>query len=369
MPRYLLTLLGSNLVVIYMRNHVLLIYCWLCVLLFLSESLLAQRMDTGHKVDTLSMKERVSFRTNAVDWLLLVPNIGVEFDLRRYNWNRWAVGLNLRANWQSSHTFKPGVVYNVAEVRAEVRNYYRIRLLDGKYIVPKEHKWERWVSPRRAVSKHPTTTYYRGAFVAYNNFSLKFGDEGRQGSALIGGLLFGIIRPMYAFANGNTLDFELGTAIGVAFANYDTFRHDPQDDCYPIVARQQTTVMPVINDLRIGFVYRFGNYPITSKYRWRYDVDVPYQQRLDDIIMNRRIQRAEKQRSDSIEAVVRNLFWQKYDSLVKVLPASEPVQKPKKAEKIEKPKKEEKPKKAEKSEKPKKAPKPKKSKKEAKDES
>jgi hypothetical protein len=85
--------------------------------------------------------------------------------------------------------------------------------------------------------------------------------------------------------------------------------------------------------------------------------------------MNRRIQRAEKQRSDSIEAVVRNLFWQKYDSLVKVLPASEPVQKPKKAEKIEKPKKEEKPKKAEKDEKPKKAPKPKKSKKEAKDES
>ena len=91
-------------------------------------------MDTSHKVDSLSTKERLSWRTNAVDWLLLVPNVGVEYDIGRCNWNRWTVGLNLRGNWQSSHTFKPGIVYNVAEVRAEVRNYYRIRVFDGKYI-------------------------------------------------------------------------------------------------------------------------------------------------------------------------------------------------------------------------------------------
>ena len=67
-------------------------------------------MDTSHKVDSLSTKERLSWRTNAVDWLLLVPNVGVEYDIGRYNWNRWTVGLNIRGNWQSSHTFKPGIV-------------------------------------------------------------------------------------------------------------------------------------------------------------------------------------------------------------------------------------------------------------------
>jgi hypothetical protein len=293
-------------------------------------------MDTSHKVDSLSTKERLSWRTNAVDWLLLVPNVGVEYDIGRYNWNRWTVGLNLRGNWQSSHTFKPGIVYNVAEVRAEVRNYYRIRVFDGKYIEPKERKWERWVSPRRAVSKHPLTTYYRGAFVAYNNFSLKFGDEGRQGAALIGGVLFGLIRPMYVFASGNSLDFELGAAVGIAFAKYDTFRHETQDDCYPIVARDQKAIMPVINDLRVSFVYRFGNFPVTRKYRWRYDVDIPYQQRYDNRIMTQRNEREEQERNDAIDAKVRALFWQKYDSLVLIRQASGAIQKTGKKKKHDK---------------------------------
>lgn len=291
---------------------------WLCVYLFLPMVVCGQIMDTSTKVDTLSMAERISLRTNAVDWLLLVPNIGVEFDVRNTNWNRWSAGINLRYNWQSRHTFKPGIVYNVFEARGEVRYYYRIREFDGQFIEPKEHAWERMLSPRRAASKHPMTTYYRGAFVAYNDFSLKFGREGRQGHALIGGLLLGIIRPMYTFASGNTLDFELGAAVGVAFAKYDTYRHEPQDDCYPIVARQQTAVMPVINDLRAGFVYRFGQFPITRKYRWRYDVDTAYQNRIVNAITEKRRLAKEKAISDSVDALVRKLFWQQYDSIAKI---------------------------------------------------
>lgn len=41
----------------------------------------AQVMDNSRRVDYLSMAERLSLRTNVVDWSLMVPNIGIEYDL------------------------------------------------------------------------------------------------------------------------------------------------------------------------------------------------------------------------------------------------------------------------------------------------
>lgn len=293
-------------------------YIWLCVLLILPITMVrAQVMDTGHQVDTLSTAERLSVRSNAVDWLLLVPNIGIEYDIFPTNHNRWSVGLNLRYNWQSSHTYKPGLVYNVAEARLEVRNYYRIRVFSSPSVEPKKHIWERVLSPRRAESKHPTTTYYRGAFVAYNNYSLKLGSEGKQGNAIIGGVMWGMIKPMYQFSNGNSLDLEFAASAGVAYAKYDTYTHDRMDDCYPITATGKTTIMPVINELRVGFVYRFGSYPITKKYRWRYDVDLDYQDRVDSIIRAERNAAAAQHLSDSIYGTISKVFWDRYDQLAK----------------------------------------------------
>ena len=274
-------------------------------------------MDTGHKVDTLSTVERLSLRSNAVDWLLLVPNVGIEYDIFSTNWNRWSVGLNLRYNWETSHTYKPGIVYNVAEARLEVRNYYRIRVFDGKFIEPKKHKWERVVSPRRAESKHPTTTFYRGAFIAYNNYSLKLGTEGKQGNAIIAGGMCGMIKPMYEFSNGNSLDLEFAASAGVAYAKYDTYTHDRLDDCYPVESTGKTAILPVINELRVGFVYRFGSYPITKKYRWRYDVDLDYQERLDSTIRAERNAAEAKHLSDSIYGNISKKFWDAYNELAK----------------------------------------------------
>lgn len=301
-------------------------YYWLCVLILLPLTMNSQVMDTGHRVDTLSTLERLSLRTSAVDWLLLLPNIGVEYDVRNTNWNRWSVGMNLRYNWQSSHTYKPGLVYNIFEARLEVRNYYRIRLFDGKFIEKKKHIWERVVSPRRAESKHPTTTYYRGAFLAYDNYSLKLSAEGKQGNAIIGGVMWGMIKPLYEFNNGNTLDLEFAASAGVAYAKYDTYTHDRLDDCYPITDRQKTTVMPVINELRVGFVYRFGSYPITKKYRWRYDVDIPYQERMDSVIRETRNRQEAQYLSDSIYQAISKVFWERYEQLAKKNKAKDEAQ-------------------------------------------
>ena len=54
----------------------------------------AQVFETRARIDTLKWNERISLHTNAVDWALLIPNIGVEYDIRSTNWNRWAVGMS-----------------------------------------------------------------------------------------------------------------------------------------------------------------------------------------------------------------------------------------------------------------------------------
>lgn len=267
-------------------------------------SMQAQVMERKTGVDTLSAAERLSVRTNAADWLMLLPNIGVEYDIRNTNWSRWSIGLNLRSNWQSSHTYKPGIVYNLTGIRAEVRNYRRTRQIEYTDTIYdkngnpvsiesskglKPHYWPtaRFFSTRRKKIKHPLNTYYRGLYLSYNDFSLKFAKEGKQGSALGVGMTYGIIRPLYEYTNGNSLDFELGISGGIAYAKYDTYRHDRESDCYSVVESKDWHIIPypVISEVKVGFVYRFGNYPITKKYRWRYDVDIPYQNKYNSIAL------------------------------------------------------------------------------------
>lgn len=288
-------------------------------------------------VDTLSLAERISVRTNAADWLLLTPNIGVEYDIRNTNWNRWSVGVNLRGNWQSSHTYKPGIVYNLTGIRAEVRNYRRTRQIEYTDTIYdkngnpvsiesskglKPHYWPtaRFFSTRRKKIKYPLNTYYRGLYLSYNDFSLKFAKEGKQGSALAVGMTYGIIRPLYEYSNGNSLDFELGISGGIAYAKYDTYRHDRESDCYSVVESKDWHIVPypVISEVKVGFVYRFGNYPITKKYRWRYDVDIPYQNKYDSIALAKDNWRTfgKKDRADSLRNA--KLEKHKADSINKV---------------------------------------------------
>ncbi|MBP7357789.1 MAG: DUF3575 domain-containing protein [Prevotella sp.] len=280
----------------------------------------AQVIDDAVKVDTLTLAERLSVKTNMVDWSLLTPNIGVEFDLKSTNWSRWAVGLNFRYRWSSTHTFSPGLVYNIGEVKAEVRNYWRTMDLSGPSHIrlSKHKKWiDKAVSQRRSTSKHPVTAYYRGFYLSYTDFSLLLGRTGRQGQVFQAGVTYGIVRPLYQFANGNSIDMDLGISVGAAYAKYDKYTHDREDNCYPVTGHENWHFInhPVVNEIRAGFVYHFGNYPVTKKYRRRYDVDLKYQAYIDSINQMRQRLGFEKHYKDSVYNVMFNEFEHLYDSI------------------------------------------------------
>ena len=279
----------------------------------------AQIFESKTGVDTLTFAERISLRTNAVIGALLTPNLGVEFDVKSTNWNRWAVGLTLKTKWNTPATFKNRVFYNITEVRADFRNYWRTRQINNK--VPAHTGFiDRLFSCRRRVVKHPKTTYYRGAYMSFSDFSIKFGREGHQGKALSAGITYGIIKPLYAFRTGNTLDLDLGFDAGFVAVNSEKFTYNRADNCYTRTKQGSWKVVPfpMPTAARVGFVYRFGSYPITKKYRWRYDADAQYQYRIDSIANQRIVDAINQHNRDSVESVIYKEFWQVYDSVAVV---------------------------------------------------
>lgn len=294
-----------------------------------SLSVAAQGVDKSMRVDTLSLAERLSFHTNMVDWTLLIPNAGIEFDVHSTNWNRWAVGLDVRYNWQTSHTFKSGLVYNIMGARFYFRNYWRTRQteprdeenkFDKTYkIYPHTRFLDRVFSCRRNRVRHPGLLFYRGAYLSYNKFSIKLlGSEGYQGSAVTAGFTYGIVKPLYVFKNGNSLDVDLGVSAGLALASYDKYRHDRENDCYPVTKRAQSGIFPVVSDLHVGFIYRLGRYPVTKKYRWRYDCDQIYKDRIDSIYSAKMSAAEKRYTEDTIMVSVSKDFWHCYDSIIAV---------------------------------------------------
>lgn len=265
-------------------------------------------------VDTLSILDRLSIRTNMVDWALLLPNIGAEFDIRNTNWNRWAVGLNVKYNWQTSHTYNPGMVYNIFEVRLEGRQYWRARQISNR--LPKHtHIWDKAISIRRSRVKHKSFTWYRGVYASYGKYSLLFGGDGHQGTAISGGVCYGFVRPMFAFENGNSIDLEFGGSAGVVYYKDKVYRHDAETDCYPIVAEKPGAILPMLNELRVGLVYRFGHVPVLAKYRYRRDVDVYYDM-LKDSVLNAHVHYRDSatRYKETYESILRK-FWSVYDSI------------------------------------------------------
>ena len=249
----------------------------------------------------------------------MIPNLGVEFDVKSTNWNRWAVGLTLKTKWNTPATFKNRVFYNITEVRADFRNYWRTRQINNK--VPAHTGFiDRLFSCRRRVVKHPKTTYYRGAYMSFSDFSIKFGREGHQGKALSAGITYGIIKPLYAFRTGNTLDLDLGFDAGFVAVNSEKFIYNRADNCYTRTKQGSWKVVPfpMPTAARVGFVYRFGSYPITKKYRWRYDADAQYQYRIDSIANQRVVDAINQHNRDSVESVIYKEFWQVYDSVAVV---------------------------------------------------
>ena len=76
--------------------------------------------------------KRISIHTNAVDWAMLLPNLGLELDLKDTPRNNYSLALFGKFNGRSMHG---KYIFNVNAVRIEGRKYWRT----GKYGKAKEY--------------------------------------------------------------------------------------------------------------------------------------------------------------------------------------------------------------------------------------
>ena len=294
---------------------------WILMLMLLMPlATSAQVADNSRRVYTLSLAERISVRTNLVDWGLLVPNVGVEFDIRNTNWNRWAVNANIRYRPKTSSTYVRGIVFNLFEATLEGRVYWRERKCTPTgYLAPHRHWIDKLWSCRNMMPSHPNWVFYRGGYVTYSKYSMLWGGgEGRQGTAYMAGVTWGFVKPFLAFQNGNSVDMEFGFSAGIMYNKYDKFRADRENNCYPITGHEDGKWGPMLRDIHVALVYRFGNYPIQKKYRWRYDVDMDFREKKDSIYNAWLSGREQKYIQDSIYRVVSQEFKMLYDSCVDV---------------------------------------------------
>lgn len=224
--------------------------------------------------DTLSIKERISIHTNALDWALLTPNIGIEFDLSDMDWGRNTIMLSGKFNPNTSQTFKPSWVYNRAEVKGEFRHYFRTEP-GGRNVFKRakddtiHYKFIEQIQSlfsKKRINPRYWRAYYWGAYASYGNYSIKLGKEGKQGNYYSVGGSFGFGIPLYAYENG-TIDFEMGGSVGLLFNKYDVYTYDAESDCYPRIPEKAKDlhILPMVTDLHVSFVWRFHS--IKNKYK------------------------------------------------------------------------------------------------------
>lgn len=185
---------------------------------------------------------RWAFKTNALEWLLTIPNFGFEFDLSSSEYNRSSIGLTAKYNWHTSQKHVSYNVFDVLDIRPEYRYYFRT--LNNK--------------EKKGDSKMPTVKYL-GAYVDYGQYSFKLSRNGIQGRTVGLGVSYGYCLPIHQYKKG-ALDLDLGFSVGVQVTDLDVYKTDLENNCYAEVANKSKswhfTPFPVVSELRVAFSWR-----------------------------------------------------------------------------------------------------------------
>lgn len=249
--------------------------CAVCLLSLLCQSVRAQEEMVTAVEESVPFWKRFSFHTNIVDWVLTVPNLGVEFDLQKTEKTRFSILVNGKFNWNTSHTINPRLVWNMQSGAVEVRKYWRTSELKsgnmGKqssrdttvsWIRGTFSKFRHNVLSGRTM-KHPRfwRAYYVGGHVSLDKFTYCFGQNGKQGSGINVGISGGYSIPLYPFKNGKSIDLDLGAVVVAKLAQYDKFRYEEESACYVFTENRGRHIVPypVLHDVHVSLVYRFNS--------------------------------------------------------------------------------------------------------------
>ncbi len=251
--------------------------------------------DTTKVYETVPFWKRFSVHTNALEWALTVPNLGLEFDLGKTENTRYSLLFTGKYNGQTEHTIQPRWVFNVIAAQVEVRKYWRTgggeKVMDRPEAQDKEGKdtigcfkkafardttvnvftalFRKFRHNRlsgRTISNQTARVwraYYVGLYVGADKYTINLGGDGKMGRSLNGGVSFGFTMPMYAFKGGSSVDLDLGVSVGGKMTKYWNIGYDEETACYTNKAGDfkswHIVPYPVVHEIRVGVAYRFNS--------------------------------------------------------------------------------------------------------------
>lgn len=198
------------------------------------------------KEKPMSFFDRFSISTNALEWLLTVPNLGIEFDLSGGEYNNQSILVAAKYNWDTWHQHPAYYVFNLLDVKGEYRYHFRFQQAG------KDEKFKLFSLNRQNPRTH--LAYYIGTYGNYMQYSVKPGKSGLQGwGASLGGVI-GFEKPLYEYKRSH-IDLDLGLALGVGFSMFDRYRMSSSGDNYALQGNGWM-IMPVLAEVRAAFTWR-----------------------------------------------------------------------------------------------------------------
>ena len=201
--------------------------------------------------------DRWAFKTNAFEWLLTIPNFGVEYDLVNSPYNKYTVGLTAKYNWNTYHKYAPPTVFNLMDIRPEFRYYYRETQKGTKKVDEDGNKIKYGFQARE--NPRPWLAAYLGGYMSYGTYTFKFGQKGHQGTTIGLGATAGYGMPLYQYPSG-AIDVEFGLSLGLQVTTHEKFVHNPDGYFYTKLEKESKgmhlTPFPVLSEVKVAFVWR-----------------------------------------------------------------------------------------------------------------
>lgn len=201
--------------------------------------------EVGPTTSKTRHRDRFTLSTNLLDWALVIPNIGVEYDL---------------GNPQRMST--PSIFMQFKGSPAG-RDY----LKEGLYNQDSYRFWDARLDWRYHFTFHRhaelfTSRFYAGLFGEYMDYTMRtpldmrHRDALKDGTALIFGLTGGYDFPGFSYHNKHFFQFQVGTSAGVIHTEYDA--HTAEG------IGSYGSTFPMLTELRFALTYRTRS--ISRKY-------------------------------------------------------------------------------------------------------
>ncbi len=209
--------------------------------------------------------DRWSFKTNVVDWLVTIPNFTVELDLPE-SWcksdsltNKMSVSLTARYNWNTSSTRLPYNVFNLMQIRPELRYYWHPREAQKGENLRDDWYLNVFLLKKAEPPAKTNRAYFLGGYLDAGTYSIKLGKYGYQGQMYSVGLTTGYAVPMYQYKRG-FVDVELGVSVGLSLVTADAYILDVNANKYARVSDRcrglSIAPFPVVSQINLSFAWR-----------------------------------------------------------------------------------------------------------------